>query len=88
MMHLLRCLFFFEAAGEFYLAAAYIPGPQNDLADDISRGRTLSFLSKVPAACPHPAPVHPAILSMLLHSKPDWSSRDWRNLFGTILQEA
>ncbi len=39
MMHLLRCLAFFEAAGEFCLTSGYIPGPQNDLADDISRGR-------------------------------------------------
>ncbi len=87
IMHLLRCLFFFEAAGEFRSPAAYIPGSQNDLADDISRGRAASFRSKVPWASPHPTQVHSAVLDMLLGSKPDWSSPDWRQLFSIILRE-
>ncbi len=61
IMHLLRCLFFFEAAWEFSISAAYLPGQYND---DISRGHTLSYLSKVPTAAPHPAPVSPAAIDV------------------------
>ncbi len=34
IMHLLKCLFFSEAAWEFCLSATYIPGQQNDKVDD------------------------------------------------------
>ncbi len=62
MTQLLRCLFFFEGAGGFCLTASYIPGPQNNLADDISRGRTVSFLSKIPWVRQDPARIHSSML--------------------------
>ena len=37
MMHLLRCLFFFEAFYKFSLTCVHIPGKSNELADDLSR---------------------------------------------------
>ena len=45
LMHLLRCLFFFEARHIFRLEAAHIPGKDNVLADDLSRNRA-SFYSR------------------------------------------
>ena len=88
IMHLLRCLFFFEAYWEFCLVAAYIPGPANGLADDLSRGRSLSFLSKVPQANLRPTTIHEATVNLLLRQKPDWTSATWRQEFSTILSGA
>ena len=42
MMCLVRCRFFFEALFDFQLIAAYLPGVQNDLADDLSCDRLSS----------------------------------------------
>lgn len=44
LMHLLRCLFFFEAQFQFNLTAAHIPGILKTLADALSRGNQRSFL--------------------------------------------
>ena len=42
LMHLLRCLFFFEARHSFRLEATHIPGKDNVLADDLSRNHASS----------------------------------------------
>ncbi len=84
MMHLLRCLFLFEATWEFCFSATYIQGRNNDKADDISQGRTLSLLSKVPAAAPYPTLLQPAAIDMLMRAQP---SPNWRQRFNTILLE-
>ena len=78
LMHLLRCLFFFEAYWDFSLYGSYLPGYQNDLADDLSRNHLSSFLSKVPEMNAVPTPIPSALKDLLLHSKPDWLSSNWR----------
>ena len=61
LMHLLRCLFFCEAHYQFRLVAEYLPGVQNDLADDLSRNRRSSFLLKAPDMHKEPSPVPPSL---------------------------
>lgn len=47
LMHLLRCLFFFEAEFQFSMVATHIPGKVNVLADSLSRDDASSFLQLV-----------------------------------------
>ena len=56
LMHLLCNLLFVEASFGFFFHPRYIDTHSNYLADDLSRNRTLSFLSKVPLASPYPTP--------------------------------
>ena len=61
MMHLLRCLFFYEAHYQFSVVAVHLAGRDNELAD-LSRDRHISFLSKAlhmdqaPSSSPPPPP--------------------------------
>ncbi len=45
-MHMLRCLFFIEAQNQFIIRVTHLAGAKNDKADDLSRGKTQSFLAK------------------------------------------
>ena len=84
LMHLLRCLFFFEARHSFRLEAAHIPGKDNVLADNLSRNRASSFLLKVPTAQSSPSLIPSQLLDLLMVRQPDWTSADWTALFSTI----
>ena len=84
LMHLLRCLFFFEARHSFRLEAAHIPGKDNVLADNLSRNRASSFLLKVPTAQSSPSLTPSQLLDLLMVRQPDWTSADWTALFSTI----
>ncbi len=81
MMHLLRCLFFYEAFYHFSLVCSHIPGKMNELADDLSRDRYPSFQSKVQGACPRPSRVSQPLIDLLLDPKLDWLSLSWRQRF-------
>ena len=61
IMHLLRCLFFFEAKFSFHIIASHIAGVENSLGDDISRNNMLSVQQALgpnaavnKASLPHP----------------------------------
>ena len=82
VMHLLRCLFFFEASWDCKLVASYIPGIHNELADDLSRNRLLSFLQKAPAMAPTPCTISQPLRDLLL--KP--ASAAWRTRFTSTLR--
>ena len=88
MMHLLRCLFFFEARYNFRAEASHIPGKMNDLADDLSRKRASLFLLKVPIAQPFPTRIPPQLMDVLVVGQPDWMSVDWTTLFSTTSNRA
>ena len=88
MMHLLRCLVFLEARYQCYLYSTYINTKDNHLADDLSRGNTVSFLSKVPGASPYPSPVSVPLLNLLLDQQADWTSPHWRQQFSGISRQA
>ena len=85
LMHLLRCLFFFESHFQFATHIEHIPGKDNSLADDISRNNLASFMQhcKVqPESTPSSIP--PPLREMLLRTIPDWNSPSWRQLFKDI----
>ena len=76
LSHLLRCVHYAEATCQFKLVAHHVAGAGNDRADDLSRGRLSSFLSKVPSAVDHPTPI-PTELLWLAGQRVDWTSEDW-----------
>ena len=76
LMHLQRCLFFFEAHYQFELGAEYLPGVVNTLADDLSRNRSSSFLRKAPQMRREPSQVPPQLPRLLLKGV-DWTSPHW-----------
>ena len=83
LMHLLHCLFFFEAYYQLHITAMHVPGCKNALADDLSRNCVSSF----PLQAPHmpPRPVLLPALDLLLNPAMDWSSAAWIELIRTIV---
>ena len=55
LMHMLRCLFFVEAAYDFKLVATYVTSMDNNIADDSSRDNLRAVLLKVPTTNRDPA---------------------------------
>ena len=86
-MHLLRALVFIEAFNQFHLDPCYIDTRANHLADDLSRDRIVSFLSKVPQASPWPTPVPQVLVDLLLDPMADWGYPQWRDRFRGILNK-
>ena len=88
LMHLLRCLFFFESHFNFSFMASHIPGVDNDLADDLSRDNLESFMQKQSGvALPIPTTIPFPLLDMLVITKPDWTSQSWRDMFNGTLNK-
>ena len=86
MMHLIRCLFFFEAWFSFELTAAYLPVRENMLADELSRDRLSVFLQRAQSASRSPAPV-PQALPELLLDRTGWISPPWTTRFVSTVTE-
>ena len=87
LMQLLRCLFFILAHFELSLRAEHIPGVLNGAADAISRDNIHNFHSQVPEACMTPSVIPGAVLDLLFHQQPDWTSPAWSQLFTSCLQQ-
>ena len=85
IMHLLRILLFIEARFRFHVIPRYISTQANHLADDLSRNRVFSFLSKVPHTTPSPVFVPGGLVNLLMDPLADWTSPQWRRQFSTIL---
>ena len=83
MMHLLRCLFFLEAHYQFHIVAVHVPGKDNVWADDLSRDRHLSFLSKAPHMERLASPFPPQLPPLLLVDG-NWMSPRWTRRFSSI----
>ena len=86
LMHLLRCLTFFEAKFSIRMVATHVAGVHNTLVDDLSRDRLSSFLQaaenmSLTGQCFPPQP----LLDMIMNHKPDWISLDWRGMFKRTL---
>lgn len=88
IMHLLWCLAFIEAHFRCYMEPTYIDTKSNHLADDLSRNNIASFLLQVPQAHPHPTPISPHLLELLLDPRADWTSPRWQLQFSTIFDKA
>ena len=84
-MHLLRSLYFFQAAYQVKLVTEHIKGSDNELADAISRNNHQQFLSMMTSAQQVPVEVHPQLKQTLVDQPADWTSQTWRNLLVTIL---
>lgn len=87
VMHLLRCLVFVEAQLGCHLYGEYLDTHTNHLADDLSRNRLFSFLSKVPSADHQPSPTSTHLLSLLLDPRADWMSPLWRRQFSATFKK-
>lgn len=88
IMHLLRCLVFVEARYGYHLQPIYIDTHANYLADDLSRNRLSSFLSKVPGAVNTPTQLSRQLLEVLLDQSADWTSTPWLLRFATTFSSA
>ena len=87
-MHLRRCLAFLEAQFQFYIWATHIRGPDNLLADALSRNKTSLFHSLYPQANKDPVPIPALLLDILVVSKPDWTSKSWTQLWSSFSETA
>ena len=87
LMHLLRCLFFYEAYWQFNIRCHHVAGRCNDKADDLSRNDLPAFLSKVPGADAHPPSIPEALPRLLLSQELDWISPTWIQLFKHTLNK-
>ena len=76
LSHILRCIHFAEAKYSFTLVANHVAGVDNDKADDLSRNRLSSFLSKVPEADGYPTVV-PQWLQQLGWVSGEWTNKTW-----------
>lgn len=87
LMHLLRCLFFFESEFQFNIVAAHIPGNLNTLADALSRGSLTLFMQQASQEVNAAILLPHSILSMLVTHQPDWTSSTWRQKFRYTLRQ-
>ena len=88
VMHLLRCLFFYEAYYAMHISATHVPGHANGLADDLSRNRLSSFFLQAPHMSPLPVPLPLLAPDLLFNTRAMWSSPAWINsLQATLLRE-
>lgn len=85
LMHLLRCLFFFEAHFNFDHTAAHIPGKDNIAADALSRNRAPEFFGMYPQAPRMPTVIPPQLYTLLSDQSLDWTSPRWRDLFSVAV---
>ena len=78
MMQLICCLFFISAYFKILLRATHIPGHLN--TGTISRNNLPLFCSQAPLAA---TPIPHALMDLLAHQHPDWTSPHWSQLFKT-----
>ena len=86
LVHLLRCLFFFEAYFEFEHVVEHVPGSDNGAADALSRNKVTSFLSLLPQANPSPSPTPQPLVELLSDKSLVWTSPRWRQLLEATLR--
>ena len=81
VMHLMRCLFFFQAVFSLSLHAVHLPGKSNVKADCLARDNLPQFRQQVPTASPLQTPLPVELLNALIHHRPDWTSESWKVWF-------
>ena len=88
MMHMLRCLFFISEHHQFLVEAVHVPGKLKQAADAISQNNISHLLQVLPGAQLHPVPIPGQALQMLVEDQPDWTSRNWTELFTACTRQA
>jgi len=74
VMHLLRCLWFFQAIFDISIHVSHIPGVQNCAADMLSRNQITKFLHCYPDSSPLPEPIPSSLIQMISPKQHDWIS--------------
>ena len=87
LMHLLRCLFFAEAAFNFSYIPRHLPGRLNEVADALSRNNLSPALLQANGLEPEPTTIPAEIPDLLLNMQVDWLSHNWTALFNSILNK-
>ena len=87
LMHLLRCLFFFEAYFGIRLQASHVAGVNNGAADALSRDNLSLFFSFLPQAAVSPTPLPRELVELLLSPDMDWLSPIWTQRFKATLNK-
>jgi len=89
VMHLLRCLWFFQALFDISIHVSHIPGVQNTAADLLSRNQTTKFLQLYPQSSLVPTPVPAPLQKIVSPQKLDWTSAEFlccfRQCIDTVL---
>ena len=85
-MHLLRCLFFVEAAFNFTFLPQHLPGRLNEI-DALSRNSISPTMLQSNGLELHPTVIHREIPDLLLNMQVDWLSQTWTALFNSILSK-
>ena len=85
VMHLMCCLFFFQAVFSISLHAVHLPGKNNVAADCLSRDNLTHFFQQVPIAAADPTSLPAELLNALIHHRPDWTSKTWKVWFDSTL---
>ena len=85
-MHLLRVSFFVKAHYQFTIAAKYIPGPNNTLADHLSRNQHGLILTMHGTAHSKPTYIAPSILQWLMDPPQEWTSPVWTQQFNSLFE--
>ena len=87
LMHLLRCLFFFEAYFGIRLQASHVAGINNGAADALLRDNLSLFFSLLPQAAVSPTPLPRELVELLLSPDMDWLSPIWTQRFKATLNK-
>ena len=87
-MHLARCLAFIAGKFDFHMEAIHIKGANNILADALSQNNLLLFQSLHPQADKESSPIPESLLDLLIISKPDWTSKNWTELWSSTFRTA
>ena len=74
VMHLQRCLWFFQALFNISIRVSHIPGVLNISADMLSRNQTEKFLLLYPQSSRMPVPIPSPLLQMVSLHKLNWTS--------------
>ena len=86
-MGLIRCLHFITARFDLLLRATHIAGIENSLADALSRNNLPFFFNHHSQANRTPSSIPSALLDLLVHSRPDWTSPTWNTMFNTTFNQ-
>ena len=85
VMDLVRSLFFILAQFNIFLVSEHLPGVLNGDADALSRDKLSLFRSQVPKAQFQQTVLPVALLQLLVHQCPDWTSVHWTSLWNDFL---
>ena len=85
-MSLMRYLYFIAAKFNLLISAIHLAGKANSLADALSRNNLSFFLSSYPQANHLGTPIPDPLISLLVDTKPDWTSQSW-SMFNTIFSQ-